>query len=75
MTRPDPTPGGVFRKSNPTMLDADMTRTELVYSLENLNFTCESFTDHRRLATITIDREVRNFLVSLLRSRADAGRK
>jgi hypothetical protein len=28
MTRPAPIPGGVFRKSNPTMLDADMTRND-----------------------------------------------
>jgi hypothetical protein len=67
MTRPTPIPGGVFRKSNPTMLDADMTRTELVYSLEHLTFSSDSFTDHRRLATISIDRGVRDFLLNAIR--------
>ena len=64
MTRPA---RGVFRKSNPTMLDADMTRAELVYSLEHLTFSSDSFTDHRRLATVTIDRGVRDFLLNAIR--------
>ena len=64
MTRPA---RGVFRKSNPTMLDADMTRAELVWSLEHLTFSSDSFTDHRRLATLSIDRGVRDYLLAAIK--------
>ena len=49
------------------MLDADMTRADLVWSLEHLTFGSDSFTDHRRLATLTIDRDVRDFLLNAIR--------
>ena len=44
-----------------------MTRGDLVWSLEHLTFSSESFTDHRRLATVTIDRDVRDFLLNAIR--------
>ena len=59
-----PIPGGVFSKIEPLRLDDSMTRSDLTWCLERLRF--DHATDCHLLV---VDRGVRDFFVSLLRSR------
>ena len=57
-------PGGMFSKIEPLRLDESMTRSDLTWCLERLRF--DHATDCHLLV---VDRGVRDFFVSLLRSR------
>jgi len=56
-------------KDEPTTLDETMTRDDLVWTLQHLNFGRNNRTDRRQLAHICVDRHVRDFLVRAIRPR------
>jgi hypothetical protein len=60
-------PGRPFGRIEPTILDQDMTRADLIWVLENLSFSRDVFADNHRLATVTIDRGVRDFLLNAIK--------
>ena len=43
-------------RDEPSVLDADMTRDDLVWTLQHLNFGRNNRTDRRQLAHICVDR-------------------
>ena len=50
-------------RDEPSVLDADMTRDDLVWTLQHLNFGRNNRTDRRQLAHICVDRGVRDFIL------------
>jgi hypothetical protein len=62
-------PGRAFARPEPTTLDQDMTRADLIWSLEHLNFGRDSVADRRTRAVIALDCGVRDFLVRAIRPR------